>query len=154
MKKFDKEPVAWITRGGKHIPIFDDEEEDPVEKYFTPEVDVAQKFFADQGGKVEEALEFDSIDEAEDFLKKTLNKNGWKYDLLPLDSDLKYIKDGFEISGWKGKGWLNIYTRTDGKRTFVLFDTVPLGDDGFHTNTNFEKIPKIFIDGLRIWDKR
>ena len=22
-KKFDKEPVAWITRGGKHIPIFD-----------------------------------------------------------------------------------------------------------------------------------
>ena len=24
MKKFDKEPIAWITRGGKHIPIFDD----------------------------------------------------------------------------------------------------------------------------------
>lgn len=24
MKKFDKEPVAWITRGGKHIPIFED----------------------------------------------------------------------------------------------------------------------------------
>ena len=25
-KKFDREPVAWITRGGKHIPIFEDEE--------------------------------------------------------------------------------------------------------------------------------
>lgn len=25
MKKFDKEPVAWITRGGKHIPIFEDD---------------------------------------------------------------------------------------------------------------------------------
>ena len=25
MKKFDKEPVAWITRSGKHIPIFDEE---------------------------------------------------------------------------------------------------------------------------------
>ena len=24
-KKFDREPVAWITRGGKHIPIFEDD---------------------------------------------------------------------------------------------------------------------------------
>ena len=22
-KKFDREPIAWITRGGKHVPIFD-----------------------------------------------------------------------------------------------------------------------------------
>ena len=22
-KKFDREPIAWITRGGKHIPIFE-----------------------------------------------------------------------------------------------------------------------------------
>ena len=25
-KKFDREPVAWITRGGKHVPIFDEDE--------------------------------------------------------------------------------------------------------------------------------
>ena len=25
-KKFDREPVAWITRGGKHIPIFEGDE--------------------------------------------------------------------------------------------------------------------------------
>ena len=22
-KKYDKEPIGWITRGGKHVPIFD-----------------------------------------------------------------------------------------------------------------------------------
>ena len=27
MPKYDREPVAWITRGGKHIPIFDKEED-------------------------------------------------------------------------------------------------------------------------------
>ena len=26
MPKYDREPVAWITRGGKHIPIFDSED--------------------------------------------------------------------------------------------------------------------------------
>ena len=26
MPKYDREPVAWITRGGKHIPIFDKED--------------------------------------------------------------------------------------------------------------------------------
>lgn len=26
-KKSGREPIAWITRGGKHIPIFDKEEE-------------------------------------------------------------------------------------------------------------------------------
>ena len=26
-KKYDKEPIAWITRGGKHIPIFEGDEE-------------------------------------------------------------------------------------------------------------------------------
>ena len=25
-KKFDREPVAWITRGGKHVPIFENED--------------------------------------------------------------------------------------------------------------------------------
>ena len=29
MKKFDREPIAWITRGGKHVPIFDEEDEKP-----------------------------------------------------------------------------------------------------------------------------
>ena len=26
-KKYDKEPIGWITRGGKHVPIFDKEGE-------------------------------------------------------------------------------------------------------------------------------
>ena len=30
MKKFDKEPIAWITRNGKHVPIFDDDYTDEV----------------------------------------------------------------------------------------------------------------------------
>ena len=25
-KKFDREPIAWITRGGKHVPIFEKDE--------------------------------------------------------------------------------------------------------------------------------
>ena len=30
MKKFDREPIAWITRGGKHVPIFDEVREPSV----------------------------------------------------------------------------------------------------------------------------
>ena len=39
MPKYDREPVAWITRGGKHIPIFEGDEEilskEEYEKLFT-----------------------------------------------------------------------------------------------------------------------
>ena len=40
-KKFDREPVAWITRGGKHVPIFEGEDEE--EKIYTIDVNGLQR---------------------------------------------------------------------------------------------------------------
>ena len=31
-KKFDREPVAWITRGGKHVPIFEGDDKNELSK--------------------------------------------------------------------------------------------------------------------------
>ena len=32
MKKFDREPIAWITRGGKHVPIFEGDDKNELSK--------------------------------------------------------------------------------------------------------------------------
>ena len=39
-KKFDREPIAWITRGGKHVPIFEKEDGERKAKLVTEEGDV------------------------------------------------------------------------------------------------------------------
>ena len=78
-KKYDREPIAWITRGGKHVPIFD------------KITDVTPKGFGpSKGGKrvtpVLEKLKGETTDQA---IERIV---GYQIDNGKTINDLKHIK--------------------------------------------------------------
>ena len=100
-KKFDREPIAWITRGGKHVPIFEgddkegkeytvyrygDEEGDAI--FYSKNKDYVEEYARLKGGRMSDIKE-----------TKIMVKNPLVVDLKPNEfssplAEKKYIDKG------------------------------------------------------------
>ena len=76
-KKSGEEPIAWITRGGKHIPIF--EKDDSVTQLSPADIRAQIKKLQEIKIMVSDTPVFDTISKAIKELEQIHNKKtGWK----------------------------------------------------------------------------
>ena len=124
-KKFDREPVAWITRGGKHVPIFEGEAkkfdpnklEDDITKLSEGDLD---NYIEAKSDKLFQQYERQYANSSTDYLKLDKKIKIYKLETINPPPDLRVgsLKDGEQFLGFtNGK---DIYIRQKlNKTTFI-----------------------------------
>ena len=115
-KKFDREPVTWITRGGKHIPIFDKDSKDDKTKELEYNEDADTEnierfgFFEAESGKWLRSSDYDAKQNAYDYVTRDFPEVGEAMRLEAFGENYPEIVKVYRVGGM-GNGIISFFPR-------------------------------------------